>query len=195
MMGATKLNSLSDQELLSRIEGGDTMAYQEIFNRYWKNLYSYAFNILKEKTLTEDTVQEVFINVWQNRGKTDITSLGSYLIVATRNGAFKKLRDEHLTIQHVEVLEHILWHRELEDGHGYTELEYVIELASKELPERRREIFHLSRIENYSITEIAKKLNISKRTVENQLHLALKHIRGKIRNSELLLILATLLRM
>lgn len=69
----------SDEQLLRLLQQNDEAAFTEIYNRYWKILYSSAHNILQVKDAAEDAVQEVFISLWKRRNLVHIESLKAYL--------------------------------------------------------------------------------------------------------------------
>ena len=83
----------SDKTLIKRLSEDNDLALTEIYNTYWKLLYASAFNVLKNKQLSEDVVQNVFISLWNNRKQLEIkVSLKSYLYACTRYQVFAVIR-------------------------------------------------------------------------------------------------------
>lgn len=158
------------------------MAFNAIYNRYWKVLYSYIYNILNDKGLTEDSLQDVFYAIWIKRDDLQITSLKSYLFNAARNNAISKIRKKKFTLLQENILEdfYVTIQADAEQNLGVQDLKSTIHQILKSLPKRCRSIFYLSRYHNITIQEIAIHFNISHRTVENQLHLALKHLKSNL---------------
>ncbi|MBD8489165.1 RNA polymerase sigma-70 factor [Echinicola sp. CAU 1574] len=166
-----------DQELLLLIKKGDTAAFDMLFNRHWETLYLKTFSLLRDPETCEDIIQDVFLRIWQNRKSIKINHFNSYLQTSARNGAFKILAKRKLEANHLNTLTTLELLYNAEDEMNAKELESQIMASLEHLPDRCREIFLMSRFENMSNTEIAKKLTLSNRTVENQLHRAIKHLR------------------
>src|SRR5690606_956547 len=76
--------AISDKELLIMLSDSDIEAFDEIYRRYWSNMYNSTYNILRDKDSCMDIVQELFIWVWEHRSHLDVTSLKSYLLVAVK---------------------------------------------------------------------------------------------------------------
>ncbi|CAZ95051.1 RNA polymerase sigma factor [Zobellia galactanivorans] len=182
-MTPTNLTEISDTRLLILIREGNELAFHQIYNRYWKQLYAYTLNILEDKGLTEDTIQEVFIKIWTNRETTQIERLKNYLFNAVRNNALLKIRDNKFSSLNEQIISTLSLNSEAEQNLNLEDLTFLIKDAASNLPEKRREIFLMSRLQNYSITEIADFFNISHRSVENQLYLASKELRSTLGKS------------
>lgn len=174
-------NKKSEEELLCLIKQGNQLAFNHIYNKYWKRLFAYAYNILNEKDIVEDALHEVFIKIWTNRVSIEISNLESYLFVSVRNKSISLFGKVQFTEFDESIMDDLSFSpSEEEDDLRYQKLSASIEEVSKELPERCREIFMMSRYQGYSNEEIASYYEISHRTVENQLSIALKHIRKSI---------------
>lgn len=162
------------------IRNGDQKAFESCFNHYWPSLYSFAHKILGNTADAKDVVQQVFISIWSRREKLVITtSLDSYLHQAVRYQSIKKLQE---IINRPENLDHVNDYvmpvlNDIWDKIETTDLFKEIDQQLDKLPQKTREIFLLSRKHQLSITEIAGRLNISEKTVRNQLHIALKALR------------------
>ncbi|UZR96724.1 RNA polymerase sigma factor [Chondrinema litorale] len=178
---------ITDTELIFRFSSNDQQAFNEIFNRYWKLLYKYTFNILNDNALTEDCLQEVFTNVWVRRNELEINNLKNYLFSSVRFRAISRIRQAKFTSFNEEIIDSLVVDEEI--LYEVEELEETIKAAADQLTDRCKEIFLRSRFQHQSNKEIAESLNISIRTVENQLSIALKHIRNVLQNSGSLAIL------
>ena len=166
-----------DDELQKLIFEGNDAAFSIIFNRYWKKLYSYAFKIYKDEAVCEDIVQEIFISLWRNASNTVILNLEAYLFRAVKYKVANQIRNLKFDQQHIEILETIP-----DPSFSMNELEYVdfeknINDQINKLTPKCREVFLLSRIENFTNAEIAAKLNLSIHTVEKHISNALKQLR------------------
>lgn len=183
MIGKKKLN---DVQLLESLRTGDEKALSIIYKQYWELMYLAAYNLVKNKEVCEDIVQEIFISVWNNREKIKIkVSLKSYLYASTIYRVYDYFRKNSKVIK-VELLENFdsriqscnpetrLMHKEL--------MEYIDSIID-ELPGKCKIVFKLSREDQLSHKEIADKLNISPRTVEGHISKALKLLKASISNS------------
>lgn len=173
-------NFSSDKILIKRLSEDNESALTAIYNMYWKLLYTAAFKVLRNKELSEDIVQNVFISLWNNREKLEIkVSLKSYLYASTRYQVFAKIRkNEHKL--HYELLDNIdnrLKKTSPETELMYKELVEQINTVVDSLPKKCRIVYRLSREKHLSHKEISQKLNISTKTVENHITKALNTLR------------------
>jgi RNA polymerase sigma-70 factor (family 1) len=171
--------TLSDQEILTRIGDDDRAAFSELYNRYWQPLYQMAWNVLRDQESCMEVIQDVFVWLWDHRSALQIKSPPVYLRAAVKYKIIDVLRSNkarELCFVNLEDLDpaHLLFD---DDPLELKELKAVIVQLSAELPERARLIFELSRNEQLSNREIAEKLGISEKTVENQITIALKKLR------------------
>ena len=176
----TTLIHLSDTELLKRLENQDKPAFEVLFDRYWKRLYSYAFKIYKEEAICEDIVQEIFISLWGKSATSTILNLEAYLLRAVKYKVANHIRDLKFDSGHLEILQNIP-HPSKTDKHlVYQEFEAEVFREIKKLPPRNQEVLIMSRLENYTNLEIALKLGLSVRTVEKHISDGLKLLKMKI---------------
>jgi RNA polymerase sigma-70 factor (family 1) len=183
----------TDKQLWMEIIDDDFRAFNVFFKRYWKKLYLIAFAVLKDKDACEEIIEDIFIYVWNRRKELAIESFPQYLSSATRYKVYNYLRSTRSSplVYDEEADKKIdsfclnLGDEHIRQDELYRQLYTYLDL----LPRRCREIFILSRLEQLSNEEIADRLQISKRTVENQVTTALKHLRISLRDSVLLLLL------
>lgn len=161
-------------------EEGDAQAFQKLFEFYFDALYLYARRYLRASEEAEEIVSDVFMALWQNRHKLPtILNLKGYLYTSVRNRAYNFIRD-HYKIEQSALLEqnYNLVDQYVDPEHLYLsqELYEKIEAAIQALPDRCRQIFIMVREERKSYKEVAEKLSISPKTVENQMSIALKKL-------------------
>ena len=169
-----------------------------LFRSHYSDLCAYANVYLKDPDASEEVVQEVFFKLWSKRDTIEITSSKqSYLFRAVRNGSLN-------LIKHINIREEYKAYNKREISYGETEhydeviaseLEQKISKAIEELPTERRKIFILSRYEGLKYSEIAEKLGISPKTVENQMGKALKYMREHLKEYLTILIIIMILAM
>lgn len=177
------MNSTLDLELFQKIKQNDLSSYEVIFKKYYNDLYRFAFNYLRDQVAAEEVVQEVFLYLWEKRKKIDIqTTLKTYLYSAIKNKCLNFLRLELPKLQATtDISEVFLSTSESLPEEGESEkLKRYIQSAINELPNKCRQIFMLSRNAGMTYEEIAEELNLSKKTVENQMGIALKKLRESL---------------
>lgn len=186
----SSLGSISDDELLSLLGDKRNDAFTEIYSRYWKKMLLVAWNHTKNKTTAEDIVHEVFISLWQKKDIVSIENLAGFLTTAVKFSIFKnhqrELRRSELARQNYTFADITLDEEKLD---ALFLQEYVNGLI-EELPERCRMVFKYSRELGMKNSEIAAEMNISEKGVEANLTRALKVIRGGLKNSGILLLVA-----
>lgn len=171
---------LSDEELVSKLKEGDAAALERIYDRYWKKLYQAAFGLFRDEQLCEDLVQEIFIRLWTKRGSLDIVSLRSYLYASVRNRTLNLIRSNRVQVDLSAVADELDLESSPEQRLYQDDIRQTIRNGVLELPDRCREIFLLSREELLTAPDIARRLGIAPKTVENQLTIALKRLRASL---------------
>lgn len=176
--------NLSEEDLIVRLKSNDREAYNYIFRTYYMELYYIALKYLDNTEEAKDLVQSTFIKIWEKRLSLIAgQSIKPYLFTIHKNNCLDKLKNKNSKINKFSV-------RELDatDQVGHLsgppdenliveELEYKIIKAISLLPERCRIIFEYSRFHELTYGEIAQKLSISIKTVENQMSIALDKLR------------------
>jgi RNA polymerase sigma-70 factor (ECF subfamily) len=176
-------NSLADIELADLLKSDDTSAFTELYSRYKGLLYIYACKITRDDDIAEDMVQELFINVWDKRKSINFSSsISSYLYATVRYKFFDLVDKQKVRTDYVQAFQLFLDKGEyLTDNYILEkELSATIEKEISNLPSKMREVFLLSRKENLSNKEIAQRLDISEKTVKNQISTALKTLKTKL---------------
>ncbi|SOD20509.1 RNA polymerase sigma factor [Pedobacter xixiisoli] len=172
----------SDEALWIATQNNDYKAFHTLFNRYWKKLHSTVLHYINDPETAEHIVQDVFVVLWKRREHLKIEKFANYIHVTARYHVFKELKAKKKSL-----VSYVDDYQAYEGGTttnlgelklNYKDFENQVGSFLSPLPKRCREIFWLSRIENLSNDEIAEKFGISKRSVENQITTALKHIRN-----------------
>jgi RNA polymerase sigma-70 factor (family 1) len=173
-------NFKTDAVLIKRLREGDTLALTELYNTYWQSLFMSAYNIIKDKELCEDIIQDIFMNIWHNREKLEINiSLKGYLYACARYQVFNQFRKnkDKIHIEFFNDLDKRFQYTTPETEMMHNELVQQINTIVETLPEKCQLVYKLSREEQLSHKEIALRLNISVKTVENHIAKALQTIR------------------
>lgn len=174
---------MEDKNILKKFQKGDELAFNEIYNQYWKILFMSAYNVLKNKELCEEIIQDVFISIWNKKETLVINvSLKSYLYACVRYKVFNEIKKNTpiLRPSMFESLNEKIQNTTPETKLMHKELLIRIDSIVDTLPPKCKEVFKMSRYEYLTHQEIAQKLNISKKTVENHMTRALKTLRSDL---------------
>lgn len=171
-----------DEKLLQDLHNDLEGAFDALYDRYWEAVYDIAVKRLKRPGLAKDVTQDIFLHLWINRKELNISHLSAYLRVAVRNRTFKIFEKEkrYLSIEQI-VGEHI--HRQAERAddsvldHEFLE---AFRALVESLPRKRREIFRLYYNEGFSTEDIASRLELSRKTVQNQLGRAVSFLKTNL---------------
>ena len=162
-------------------------AFDAIYNKYCHKLHEFVLTYLKQEEDAEEIVQEVFIKIWNSRGKIDIySSFESFLFTIAYNSTMSLLRkriSETKSREYLKSLQQIDTAEQIINEIQFKELDAKVQSLLKQLTSRQREIYFLSREEGLTHKEIAQKLNISESTVNNHLVVTLKYLKSHIDNS------------
>lgn len=174
-----------DRSLVLRLKSGDNDAFEKLFQKYHKKIFFFALRYNNSKEDAEGVVQDVFIKIWNERKtlKEDL-SFNSYVFTITKNHLFninrKKLNEK-------AYKEYFIHHFTKADNKPeqdiiYLDLKSKLDAVIDGLPTQRKKIFIMSRRQGLSNKEIAEELDLSVRTVEVHISLALKTIKKAANN-------------
>ncbi len=175
--------TLPDEMLGRLLFTGDEKAYEAIYQRYWRSLFSIAVWKTNNQIAAEELVQELFVKLWENRQKTLIENPEAYLKTALRYGviSFIKARLANAQIELGEASEQAADLR-ADTGVGLEELSAALESALALLPEKTRLVFQMSRFEQRTTSEIARQLGLSDRAVEYHITQSLRLLRFQLKD-------------
>ena len=176
------MGPINEQSLPEDLKKSDSAAFEQLFRLYYQALCVFASRVLQNDDEAEELVQGFFVKFWEKRAQFHIeTSLKSYLFRSVKNLCLNKIKHEKIKKQHANLVISEAEEYEYRDNFMEPGLQKDIEKSIAELPEKRQEIFRLSREEGLKYREIADRLNISVKTVEVQMGLAIKTLREKLK--------------
>lgn len=169
------------KELSALLRLGDKDAYTVIYEKYWQSLFSVAYKRLKDKEQCRDIIQIVLSDLWRRREEVNIEDLPAYLHTAVRFQVFKQISRNSASSPFLDEFEILLTSPvQADDALLERELLKLVSLWIEALPSKRRAIFLLYAEDELSTRQIAEKLGISQKTVQNQLNTALVYLRLRI---------------
>lgn len=189
-------SSESDRILVKQLKMGHIQAFDLLYEKYSRNLYSFSRSLLKTHEDAEGVVQEVFLRVWNKRGELlEQKSFKSFLFSLAYNVIIDQFRKRAKDQKYEQMVIHQAQRNSLdtEDAVEYKQLKKQVETAIDELPEKQKHIYLMSRVEGLSYKEIAQRKKIATKTVENHINLAIKHIRKRLGDKDVNLVLFFLL--
>ncbi len=172
--------NITDADLARRIKYGEKEAYQELFEKYAPKIYYFSLSYLKNEADAEELVQDVFLKVWEKREILNASqNIKAYIFKIAINTIYDFIRRKNIekafddfARANYDKSSNSTWHKVIFNDMLSNLSELVVQM-----PEQRRRVFQLSKREGLTNDEIAKKLDISKRTVENQLYRAIAFLK------------------
>ncbi len=170
----------NQDKVIEGLKSGDKTVFEAVYREYYTQLYYYCYKYVENIEDSEGIVQDLFVKLWDMHAELEInSSLNAYLYRAVQNYALNFLRRKKTKNKHIVVAADAPNHArtsgliKMEED----ELRAILKHAILKLPEKRREIFELSRFDGFKNDKIADKLSISIKTVETQMTKALKYLR------------------
>jgi RNA polymerase sigma-70 factor (family 1) len=172
------------KHIIISLKQGDKTAFDKLFHLFHHKIYLFCRHYHLTKEEAEEIVQEVYLKMWLNRGNLNVShNIQSFIYTIAKNMIFNHFKRK---IYQKAAYEYHLNHQDpyqMEQEIICNDLELIMEKAIGKLPQKRRIIFNLSRKEGLSNKEIAKKLDISLKTVESQMRLSLQYLRQVLKNN------------
>ena len=178
---------MDDKTIAERLQAGDQMVFEWLFTSKYAQLCFYATTLLGDTAAAEEIVSETYAGVWDKKEQLQFTgSVVSYLFSTVHNKCINHIkRSKIITAYKTHLLQHkSSFNPEDIPDHIYNEktIQTEIRKAIENLPDKCREIFYLSRFENKKYREIADLLDLSPKTVENQISIALEKLRKSLKH-------------
>ncbi|MET0634640.1 MAG: sigma-70 family RNA polymerase sigma factor [Chitinophagaceae bacterium] len=171
----------SDIEIWTSFKEGDRDAFDELFRRYYPLLTSYGSRICNEKEILEDTVHDLFIELWQSRSNPGIQSVKAYFLKAIKYKLYKHFRKTVPSSDAREVDEElgfVVSHDQLiEEKESLAELNRMVTDAVNRLPNRQKEIIYLKIYHGLKYEEISEVMNINYQVARNLFSQSVKNLR------------------
>jgi len=169
-----------DPELLLAIKSGDHAAFKKFFQKHHSFLYHFLLKKGMSEQQSEDLVQQAFVLIWEKRTEIDPQkSLRAYLFRIAYTRMLNTIRDHSKFDDNAETFEKESGEK-ADSSIQNQELANAIEMAILSMPEKRQAVFRLCFIQEFTYKDAAEVLDVSVKTIENHMGLALKELRGKL---------------
>lgn len=174
---------LTDQQLMTLLKKSDSIAYAQLYDRYFQLLFVYAYKRLRDEAEAKDVIQDFFTVLWVKRDTLNFSSaISSYFFTAINNRIIDFFLHRKVADKYIGSISMPTEREEARTDHLVREKQLMayIEKEIQALPSKMRKIFELSRKSNYTYKEIAGELSISEKTVHRQMSNALIRLRTKL---------------
>ncbi|MCE5179385.1 MAG: RNA polymerase sigma-70 factor [Porphyromonadaceae bacterium] len=164
----------------------DKVRFEEIFVQYFSKVRSFAAILLKSEQEAEDVAQDIFVKLWEEPELWEGNLAKNYLYTMVKNSILNRIKRKKIESNYINHQINLQGSEELTEFEDplnemyREELQLLLKIALEQMPDKRREVFEMSRYQQLSNHEIAQKMNLSVRTVEQHIYLALKDLKKLI---------------
>lgn len=172
----------NDFLLFQKVKAGDEASFEFLFKKYYARLTHFAYTYVKDSEIAEELVQNAYVKIWENRNKLgEISSFKSYIYQMVRNSGLNHVRNSKNQNHHLTVLNSPKFVTSTAENElNIKDIKFHLFRALEALPPKCKRIFQMSRLEGMKHGEIAQHLNLKTKTIENQIGIALKHLRVEL---------------
>ncbi|MEQ9090805.1 MAG: RNA polymerase sigma-70 factor [Balneola sp.] len=182
LLASVDSDELTDPELAIKIKNGNHEAFKKFFDRYNAFLLNYLMKRGTAKEAAKDLVQQAFVMIWEKRDEIDETkSLRAFLFRIGYTRMLNLFRDHSKFDEEAAPDENTIQEEPDDEDNKRAELNIAIEQAISAMPEKRQEVFRLCFIQEFTYKEAAQVLDVSVKTIENHMGLALKDMRESLK--------------
>ena len=188
-MESNKIDKISDKKLVELVKNENELAFNQLFDKYWKSMVNTAFKVLKDRDVAHDIVQDIFVDFWSKRATLSIEHVSSYLHTAVKYRVINFIQKNKVPMTNLDFVDGFKNVNTTEELINLNDLNEVLIESISELPPKCRQVFRMSRFDHLSNKEIAEKLGLSVRTVENHIAHAIRLLKPKLKNILILIVI------
>ncbi|MFQ7112318.1 RNA polymerase sigma-70 factor [Hallella bergensis] len=167
-----------NQNEIRKLAEGDVRIFTALYQTFFQKIHQFALMLLKDNQDAEDVCQIIFMKVWQKRKSLlEVTNIDSYLFILSKNSIIDYLSSKKIKNDYSNNIPNIIDTITPYENLVASDMQLLIDMVVDSMPEQRQIIYRMSREQHLNNKEIATKLSIKKKTVENHLNLALKDIK------------------
>ena len=172
-----------EKKRAKKIREGDRKSFSELYISNFNLMCDFGVSITQDEEVTRELVQDVFLSIWVNRREWQPKgTIRSYLYRAIKNRCLDYLKHKKIEKKWQEIMRNSRSENEAtpHDDYARVELESIVQKAVNKLPKKQKMVFLLSRVQGLKYREIAEVMEISEKTVENQMAHALRKLREHV---------------
>ena len=171
-----------EKEVILSMSRGDKKAYETMFRRFYPKVHRFVAILLKNEDDADDVCQLIFLKVWHKREKfADIKDFDSYLFILAKYTVINYISSKHIIPIDIDSLSDSFSNASSPlDDVVAKDTQLLIDMVVENMPQQRQMIYRMSREQHLKNDELAHRLGLQKKTVENHLNLALKEIKKAV---------------
>jgi len=181
-MVSPESHEFSQQDLLTLLRHDSEAAFESLYGQLTQRLFNFVYHKVRRKDTAEEILQDIFVSLWNNRKRLQIaTSIDAYLFGAAKHKITTHVRSELVRKKYAAEFARFAqeaYDNSVQEQLDADDLQAMVQIRMTELPDKCQVAFRMSRMEHKPIAQIAEKMNISTRTVENYITQALRHLRA-----------------
>ena len=169
----------TDEQLITTVRDGSEQAFAELFHRHWDNVYNMIYSRIRQRDVTEEMAQDIFMKLWDRRADVTIDNFSAYLFTCVKHRCINYIESRIIRRKHWEYYSAFL--RMQDDSTGkviaFNDLREALEKGLNTIPKKSKMIFRLNRFEGKSIKQIAGEMNLSEKAIQYHLTRSVKELR------------------
>jgi len=172
----------TDESLVNLLKSGDTVAFEIIYDRYWRPLFGFVYMQVGSREDTENILQELMASLWQNRKQSQIRDLRGFLFISARNLTNMYFRSQINLRKYREyqIMREVFDYIDTDEVFNEDHFLDAIEKALMQLPEKTATIFRMNKLEELPVKKIASQMRLSDKAVEYHIYKSMKMIRQRL---------------
>lgn len=171
----------NNKEILKSVAAGDKSAFDILFKQFYAKVHRFVFMLLKNNDDADDVSQMIFTKLWMKRERlASVNDFDSYLFVLSKYTTINFISASKVIPIDVDTLPDVVQKSTPHDDVVAKDMQLLIDMVVENMPTQRQTIYRMSREQHMKNEDIANKLGLQKKTVENHLNLALKEIKKAI---------------
>ena len=171
--------SCTDEQLVAIVRDGNDEAFAELFNRHWERVYNMVYARIKDRVVTEEMAQEIFMKLWDKRAELAIDNFSAYLYTCVKHRCLNYIESKIARKKHWERYKVFLPVQDDSTSKliALNDLREALEKGLNKIPQKSKMIFRMNRIEGQSVKQIAGQMNLSEKAIQYHLTRSVRELR------------------
>jgi RNA polymerase sigma-70 factor (ECF subfamily) len=179
LLNSAMFISYSDERLVAIVRDGNEDAFAELFHRHWDNVYQMVYSRIKERAVTEEMAQEIFMKFWDKRAELEVDNFSAYLYTCVKHRCLNYIESRIVRKKHWDRYKVFLPRHDDSTNKtiDFNDLREALEKGLNTIPTKSKMIFRLNRFEGQSVKDIAGQMNLSEKAIQYHLTRSVKELR------------------